>query len=81
MVLASVSPYVDQQRWPIFALQIARVFDSTSTALMVQENDRPKILTMTENVIAGLGAYQAHYWKRDVWVQRGKMVPMPVGGS
>jgi hypothetical protein len=50
---------------------MAKAFGATSAAVMVVEPDRRQVLSMTENVSTALGTYQAHYWKTDVWVQRG----------
>jgi DNA-binding CsgD family transcriptional regulator/PAS domain-containing protein len=73
---------LDERRWSALAPRIARAFDSTSATLMVQEAGRPRILTMTENVSAGMNSYRQYYWGRDVWVQRGiKLGISQVGAS
>ena len=61
---------VDERAWHSLAPQIARTFESTSTNLQIQGTGEPRVLTMTENVSAGIGAYRNYYWQRDIWVER-----------
>jgi PAS domain-containing protein len=62
---------LDEGRWANLAPQIARTFNSTSSNLQIQRlGVSSQILAMTENVNAGINAYRAHYWQRDIWVER-----------
>jgi DNA-binding CsgD family transcriptional regulator len=73
---------IDERCWSALAPQIARAFDSTSTTVMVQEAGSPRILTMTENVNAGMKLYRQYYWDCDVWIQGGiKLGISRVGAS
>jgi DNA-binding CsgD family transcriptional regulator len=62
---------LDESRWRAFAPQMANTFGAMSAAVMVVEPDQRQVLSMTENISTALGTYQAHYWKTDVWIQRG----------
>jgi DNA-binding CsgD family transcriptional regulator len=62
---------LDEAAWSNLAPQIARTFDSTSTTFQIQRiGDSSQILSMTDNVNARIDDYRAHYWQRDIWVER-----------
>jgi DNA-binding CsgD family transcriptional regulator len=62
---------LDERQWSNLAPEIARTFASTSTTLQIQRiGASSQILSMTDNVNARIDDYRAHYWKRDIWVQR-----------
>jgi DNA-binding CsgD family transcriptional regulator len=63
---------IDEKYWQALAPQIAKVFYSTGTNLMVQEAGVPRILTITDNISSTMGAYRHYFWDRDVWVQGAK---------
>lgn len=63
---------LDGPRWCTLAPQIAETFGSTSTTVLTQRVGGPsQILSMTDNVRSRIDDYQAHYWQRDIWVERG----------
>lgn len=63
---------LDEGRWHNLAPEIARTFGSTSTTLQIQRvGASSQILSMTDNVSARINAYREHFWKRDIWVERG----------
>jgi DNA-binding CsgD family transcriptional regulator/PAS domain-containing protein len=64
---------LDDKLWPGLAPQIARTFDSISTAVQVRDmrQGTVELLAMTQNYSAGLlQSYESHYAARDVWVER-----------
>jgi DNA-binding CsgD family transcriptional regulator len=62
---------LDEGRWRSLAPAIAETFGSTSTNLQIQEvGASSQILSVTDNVKARIEDYRAHYWERDIWVER-----------
>ena len=62
---------LDERRWCGLAPRIAETFASTSTTLQIQRaGESTQILTITENVNSRINDYHAHYWQRDIWVER-----------
>jgi DNA-binding CsgD family transcriptional regulator/PAS domain-containing protein len=64
---------IDETAWPGMAGQIASVFRSTSTNLLVpvRGSHSPQSLCVTENIDAASRlAYSSYYSARDVWVDR-----------
>ena len=62
---------LDDGCWSEMAPRIAETFGSTSTTLQIQRvGDSSQILSMTDNVNARISDYRAHYWQRDIWVER-----------
>ena len=74
---------LDDGRWNSLASQIAETFGSTSTTFQMQRmGDSSQILSTTENVRARINDYRAHYWQRDIWVERGvELIGMSRVGS
>jgi DNA-binding CsgD family transcriptional regulator len=65
---------LDDTLWPSLAPEIARTFESTSTAVITQDIKRGTVrqLTLTSNLDSQLWEqYRSYYHRYDVWVERG----------
>jgi hypothetical protein len=65
---------LDEKLWSGLAREIARTFDSSSTALQIRNVARGEVerLGQTGNYSASmLAEYRSYYWQRDLWVERG----------
>jgi DNA-binding CsgD family transcriptional regulator len=70
---------LDEQLWSGVAPLIASAFDSTSTAVITQNVKKGAVqgLSVTANLEPSVWeSYRAHYYKHDIWAQRGAAMGM-----